>query len=45
MMGCFLARELNMKGVIVPPTPGVLSALGGLVADIRNDFIRTLYGN
>lgn len=43
MMGCFLARELNMKGVIVPPTPGVLSALGGLVADIRNDFIRTLY--
>lgn len=43
MMGCFLARELNMKGVIVPPTPGVLSALGGLVADMRNDFIRTLY--
>lgn len=45
MMGCFLARELNMKGVIVPPTPGVLSALGGLVADIRNDFIRTLYSD
>lgn len=45
MMGCFLSRELNMKGVIVPPTPGVLSALGGLVADIRNDFIRTLYGD
>jgi len=43
MMGCYLARELNMKGVIVPPTPGVLSALGGLVADIKNDFILTLY--
>lgn len=43
MMGCFLARELNMRGVVVPPTPGVLSALGGLVADIKNDFIRTLY--
>jgi N-methylhydantoinase A len=43
MMGCFLARELNMKGVVVPPTPGVLSALGGLVADLKNDFIRTLY--
>ncbi|MBJ2064935.1 hydantoinase/oxoprolinase family protein [Serratia odorifera] len=43
MMGCFLARELNMKGVVVPPTPGVLSALGGLVADVKNDFIRTLY--
>lgn len=45
MMGCFLARELNMKGVVVPPTPGVLSALGGLVADIKNDFIRTLYAD
>ncbi len=43
MMGCFLARELNMKGVLVPLTPGVLSALGGLVADVKNDFIRTLY--
>ncbi|WP_369790680.1 hydantoinase/oxoprolinase family protein [Rouxiella sp. WC2420] len=43
MMGCYLARELNMKGVVVPPTPGVLSALGGLVADLKNDFIRTLY--
>lgn len=43
MMACWLARELNMKGVIVPPTPGVLSALGGLVADLKNDFIYTLY--
>jgi N-methylhydantoinase A len=43
MMACFLAREMNMKGVVVPPTPGVLSALGGLVADLKNDFIRTLY--
>lgn len=45
MMACLMARELNLKGVIVPPTPGVLSALGGLVADIRNDFIRTLYSD
>ncbi|QUG75270.1 hydantoinase/oxoprolinase family protein [Erwinia sp. E602] len=43
MMGCFLARELKLKGVVVPPTPGVLAAFGGLVADIKNDFIRTLY--
>ncbi|TDY21864.1 N-methylhydantoinase A [Paraburkholderia sp. BL6665CI2N2] len=43
MMACFLARELNIKGVIVPPTPGVLSALGGLIADLKNDFIKTLY--
>ena len=25
----------------MPPTPGVLSALGGLIADLKNDFIRT----
>jgi N-methylhydantoinase A len=43
MLSCFLARELNMKGVIVPPTPGVLSALGGLIADLKSDFIKTLY--
>lgn len=43
MLACFLARELNMKGVVVPPTPGVVSALGGLTADLRNDFIRTLF--
>ena len=27
----------------MPPTPGVLTALGGLVADLKNDFIYTLY--
>jgi N-methylhydantoinase A len=43
MLGCFLARELGMAGIVVPPAPGVLSALGGLVADLRNDVIRTLY--
>jgi N-methylhydantoinase A len=43
MMACFLARELKMREVVVPPTPGVLSALGGLIADLKNDFIRTLY--
>ena len=43
MLACFLARELDMKGVIVPPTPGVVSALGGLIADLKNDFVRTTY--
>ena len=43
MLACFLARELDMKGVVVPPSPGVVSALGGLVADLKNDFIRTIY--
>src|SRR5476649_2207492 len=43
MMGCFLARELGMRQVLVPTAPGVLSALGGLVADVKNDFISTAY--
>jgi N-methylhydantoinase A len=31
--------------VIVPPTPGVLSALGFLYADVRSEFARTLVRN
>jgi N-methylhydantoinase A len=45
MMGCFVARELGMRRVIVPMTPGVLSAFGGLIADVRNDFILTIYAD
>ena len=43
MTACLLARELGIARVIVPPTPGVLSAYGGLIADIRNDFISTVF--
>ncbi|TAU34664.1 hydantoinase/oxoprolinase family protein [Rhizobium leguminosarum] len=43
MLACFLAKELDMQGVVVPPTPGVVSAYGGLIADLKNDFIRTTY--
>lgn len=43
MLGCLLAKELGMREVVVPLTPGVLSALGGLIADLKNDFIRTVY--
>lgn len=43
MMVCFVARELGIRNVVVPPTPGVLSALGGLIADIKNDFISTVF--
>ncbi len=45
MMACFLARELSMQEVVVPTTPGVLSALGGLIADLKSDFIKTLYAD
>ncbi|MBN8957296.1 MAG: hydantoinase/oxoprolinase family protein [Rhizobiales bacterium] len=43
MIACFLARELGIETVLVPATPGVLSALGGLVSDTKNDFIQTVY--
>lgn len=43
MLAPFLAREIGMRHVVVPPTPGVLSALGGLIADIKNDFIKTVF--
>ena len=43
MMACYLARALSMREVLVPVTPGVLSALGGLVADIKNDFVKITF--
>jgi N-methylhydantoinase A len=43
MLGCFLARALNVRNLLVPTTPGVLSALGGLIADTKNDFVRATY--
>ncbi len=43
MLGCFLARELGVERVLIPTTPGVVSALGGLIADVKNDFIRTVF--
>ncbi|MEQ9333924.1 hydantoinase/oxoprolinase family protein [Thalassobaculum sp.] len=45
MTACFLARELGMKRLVVPLTPGVLSAFGGLIADVKNDFIRTVFAD
>jgi N-methylhydantoinase A len=38
-----LASEVGIDRVLVPPTPGVLCALGCLMADFRSDFIQTLY--
>lgn len=45
MLGALLARELGMREVLVPTAPGVLSALGGLIADIRGDVIETVYAD
>ena len=43
MLGAFLARELGMSRVLAPRRPGVVSALGGLVADMRGDFLQTVF--
>src|SRR2546427_9107227 len=37
-----LARELAIPQVLVPARPGITSALGCLVADVRHDFVRTI---
>jgi len=38
-----LAREIAVRRVIVPPMPGLLCALGCLVADLRADYVRSLW--
>ncbi len=37
-----LARELGCAAVVVPPAPGVLSALGLLLAPLRHEALRTV---
>lgn len=41
MHGSPVARELKMPRVMVPPTPGILCALGQLISDLRHDFVET----
>jgi N-methylhydantoinase A len=36
--GAHLARELSIPTVIVPPQPGITSALGCLLVDVRHDL-------
>ncbi len=38
-----VARELGMRRVIIPPAPGVFSAVGMLFSDLRYDFVRTWF--
>ena len=39
--GGALARLLGMRTIVVPPGPGVLSALGLLVSNLKAEFTRT----
>ncbi len=36
-----VARQLGIPRVLIPPLPGVFSAWGMLLADVRRDFLRT----
>ncbi|MFM9942328.1 MAG: hydantoinase/oxoprolinase family protein [Hyphomicrobiaceae bacterium] len=42
MTACLVADDLGIDRIVVPPTPGVLAAYGGLIADVRNDFVQTV---
>jgi len=39
---CALAEELEINHVIVPPNPGMFSALGLLTADLFHDYTRSI---
>ena len=41
MHAAAVAHDLNMAGVIIPPSPGVFSAFGLLVADVQHDYVRS----
>ena len=38
-----VARELSIRTVIIPQVPGHFSALGMLMADLRRDYVQTLF--
>lgn len=44
MHGTPVARELGIRRILVPPTPGILCALGMLVSDLRHDLMETHIG-
>jgi N-methylhydantoinase A len=37
-----LVNEVGLKAALIPPYPGVTSALGCLIADMRHDFVQTV---
>ena len=41
----WLAEELQIPEVIVPPVPGAFSALGLVASDLKRDYVRTLYAD
>ena len=44
LLAAHVAEELSITRIVVPPAPGVFSAFGLCVADMRMDFVRALPG-
>jgi len=42
---CLLAEEIIIPRIVVPPNPGTTCALGAAIADVKNDYIRSLRGD
>jgi N-methylhydantoinase A len=40
-----MARQLHIKEVVVPPTPGLFSSLGLLFTDVEHHYVQTLWRN
>jgi N-methylhydantoinase A len=38
-----LAEELDIATVVIPPNPGVFSAIGLVSSDLKRDYVRTLF--
>ncbi|MBJ3776799.1 hydantoinase/oxoprolinase family protein [Acuticoccus mangrovi] len=38
----FLAEEIGLSAVLVPPSPGTLCAFGALMTDFKRDYVRTI---
>ena len=38
-----IGEELGIKKVIIPPNPGVFSAMGLVCTDLKRDYVRSLY--
>lgn len=43
--GPLLADEIGIPRVLVPPTPSVFCAYGGLVSELAHDVVRTVHGS
>jgi len=42
---CLLAEEIIIPRIVIPPSPGTICALGAAIADVKNDYIKSLRGD